>query len=130
MAEGFGVYKCNVCGNVVRVNLAGKGDLVCCGQLMELIKPKSKEAEGKEKHLPVVETSPGGVKVKVGSVPHPMEQNHYIVWVEVEVDGCCYEKFFKPGDEPAAEFLLKEGWKVKSVREYCNIHGLWETKMS
>jgi len=130
MADLYGVYRCNVCGNVVRVNLAGAGELVCCGQPMELQRPKAQEAEGKEKHLPMVERTAEGVKVKVGSVPHPMEEKHHIVWVEVEVDGCCYEKFFRPGDEPSAEFLLKEGWKAKAVREYCNIHGLWETKPS
>ncbi len=129
MAQLYGVYRCNICGNVVRVNLAGVGKLVCCGKPMELISPKAEE-EGKEKHLPVVERTAEGVKVKVGSVPHPMEEKHYIVWVEAEVDGCCLQKFLQPGDEPAAEFLLKGDWKVKAVRGYCNIHGLWETKAS
>jgi len=113
---------------VVRVNLAGVGKLICCGQPMEPLSPKFEE-EGKEKHLPVVEHTPEGLKVKVGSIPHPMEEKHYIVWVEAEVDGCYLQKFLQPGDEPAAEFLLKEDWKVKGVRGYCNIHGLWETKI-
>ncbi len=128
MAQRFGVYKCNVCGNVVRVNLAGVGNLVCCGQPMVLITPKTEE-QGYEKHLPLVEKTPEGVKVKVGSVPHPMEPTHYIVWVEVEVDGYCLQKFFKPGEEPQVEFLIGSGKEIKAVREYCNLHGLWETKM-
>lgn len=128
MAERFGVYKCNVCGNVVRVNLAGVGNLVCCGQPMVLQKPKAEE-EGKEKHLPVVERTEKGVKVKVGSVPHPMEPNHYIVWVEVEVDGNCLERFFKPGEAPEAEFLLDPGARITAIREYCNVHGFWEAKL-
>lgn len=128
MAELYGVYKCNVCGNVVRVNLAGGGNLICCGQPMVLQRPKTEE-QGKEKHLPVLERTSEGVKVKVGEVPHPMEKDHYIVWLEVEVDGCCYQKFFKPGDDPSAEFLLKPEWKPKAVREYCNIHGFWERKL-
>ena len=128
MAELYGVYKCNVCGNVVKVNLAGGGNLFCCGQPMVLQRPKTAE-EGKQKHLPVLERTPEGVKVKVGSVPHPMEKDHYIVWLEVEVDGCCYQRFFKPGDEPSAEFLLKSEWQPKVVREYCNVHGLWEQRL-
>lgn len=127
MAERFGVYKCNVCGNVVRVNLAGVGNLVCCGQPMVLQRPKTEE-EGKEKHLPVVEKTEKGVKVKVGSVPHPMEPNHYIVWAEVEVDGNCLQRFFKPGEAPEVEFLLDPGAKITAVREYCNVHGFWEAK--
>ena len=126
MAELYGVYKCNVCGNVVRVNLAGGGNLVCCGQPMILARPKSAE-EGKEKHLPVVEKTPDGIRVKVGSVNHPMEQNHWIVWVEVETEGGYQQKFLKVGEEPVAEFFLKEEPKV--VRAYCNVHGLWEYRL-
>ena len=128
MVERFGVYKCNICGNVVRVNLAGVGNLVCCGQPMVLQRPKVQE-EGHEKHLPVVEETPQGVRVKVGSVPHPMEANHYVVWVEVEADGHCLQRFFKPGDRPEAEFLLGAGLKPRVVREYCNVHGLWEREL-
>jgi len=128
MAELYGVYKCNVCGNVVRMNLAGGGDLVCCEQPMVLERPKTAE-EGKEKHLPVVEKTTGGIKVKVGEVPHLMEQNHWIVWVEVETDGYCYQRFLKPGEEPTVEFCLKPGEDPKVVKEYCNLHGLWERKL-
>lgn len=128
MAERFAIYKCNICGNVVKVNLAGKGNLVCCGQPMELQKPHTEE-QGYEKHLPVVEQEGETLKVKVGSVPHPMEPSHYIVWVEVELDGYCLQKFFNPGENPEAEFCVRGSGKVKAVREYCNLHGLWERRL-
>ena len=126
MAELYGVYKCNVCGNVVRVSLAGKGNLVCCGQPMVLQRPKGAE-EGKEKHLPVIERTSQGVRVKVGSIPHPMEREHWIAWVEVETDGSYHQRFFKAGDEPSAEFVIEGEPRV--IRAYCNIHGLWEQKV-
>ncbi len=129
MAELYGVYKCNVCGNVVRVNLAGGGNLFCCGQPMVLQRPKD-SGEGEQKHLPVVERAAEGLKVTVGEVPHVMEQNHWIVWVEVETaDGYCYQRFLKPGEEPVVEFRLSSGEEPKVVREYCNLHGLWERKL-
>jgi len=79
------VYRCNVCGNIVEVLHAGKGELVCCGQPMELLREKTADV-GKEKHVPVVETTDSGIKVRVGDVPHPMEEKHYIEWVEVITD--------------------------------------------
>ena len=122
MTEVLQVYKCMVCGNVVEVLHAGRGQLVCCGQPMRLMEIK-KEEEGKEKHLPVVEVS-DVVNVKIGSIPHPMEENHYIEWIEVVTeDGVC-RKQLKPGDVAEADFRVE---KVKSVRAYCNVHGLWET---
>lgn len=123
MVERSQVYKCNVCGNVVEVLNAGGGQLVCCGQPMELMAEKTQD-EGFEKHVPVIENTALGIKVKVGSVPHPMEASHYIQWVEVLVDGVSYKKFLKPGDAPEAEFPVK-GEKI-TAREYCNIHGLWK----
>ncbi|NIP40037.1 MAG: desulfoferrodoxin [Candidatus Aenigmarchaeota archaeon] len=117
------VYKCNVCGNVVEVLHAGVGELVCCGQPMELLKEKT-EDEGKEKHVPVIEKTETGVKVKVGSVPHPMEENHYIEWIEIIGDGRVYRKFLKPGENPEAEFEVTAA-KIEA-REFCNVHGLWK----
>jgi len=128
MAERYGVYRCNVCGNVVRVNLAGKGELVCCGQPMELLRPQAEE-QGGEKHLPLVERTPQGIRVRVGSVAHPMEQAHHISWVEVDADGCRCERFLEPGDEPVVEFLLRPEWQPRAVRAYCNVHGLWERRI-
>lgn len=119
------VYKCNVCGNIVEVVHAGVGTLVCCGQPMQLVEEKTADV-GKEKHVPVVEQTSTGIRVSVGSVPHPMEEKHYIEWVEVLVNGGVYRKFLKPGDKPEAEFQVKTEGKVEA-REYCNIHGLWRT---
>lgn len=118
------VYKCNVCGNIVEVLHAGVGELVCCGQKMELLKEKTEDV-GQEKHVPVIEKTDKGVKVKVGSVPHPMEESHYIEWIEIIADGKNYRKFLKPGDAPEAEFCI-EADKIEA-REYCNIHGLWKS---
>ncbi len=90
---------------------------------MELLKEKT-EDEGQEKHVPVVEKTENGVKVKVGSVPHPMEEKHYIEWIEVIADGKAYRKFLKPGDAPEAEFCVAAE-KIEA-REFCNVHGLWK----
>lgn len=117
------IYKCNICGNIVEVLHTGKGQLVCCGQPMELLQEKTEE-EGQEKHVPVIEKTETGIKVKVGSVPHPMEESHYIEWIEIIADGRVYRKFLKPDDEPKAEFEIKAE-KIEA-REYCNIHGLWK----
>ena len=114
------VYKCNVCGNIVELLHAGGGELVCCGQPMELLKEKNQD-EGLEKHVPVIEKTENGVIVKVGSVPHPMEEKHYIEWIEIIVDGRSYKKFLD--DKPEAEFCV-QGDNI-SARIYCNIHGFW-----
>jgi superoxide reductase len=118
------IYKCNVCGNIVEVLYAGAGQLVCCGQPMELLKEKTEDI-GQEKHVPVIEKSGTRVRVKVGSVPHPMEEKHYIEWIEIIADGRSYRKFLKPGSKPEAEFEIRVE-KIE-VREYCNIHGLWKS---
>jgi len=118
------VYKCNICGNIVEMLHEGVGELVCCGQPMELKVEQTKENEGEEKHVPVIEKTETGIKVKIGSVPHPMEAAHHIEWIEVLADGESYKKFLKPTDEPVAEFPLKAD--KLTAREYCNIHGLWK----
>ena len=124
MTELNQVYKCEVCGNTVTVVHTGAGELVCCGQPMKLQTENTVDA-AREKHLPVIEKSGNGVKVKIGSVPHPMEKKHYIEWIEIIADGKSCKKFLKPGEEPAAEF----GIEAKNIiaREYCNLHGLWKT---
>ena len=121
----MGMYKCNVCGNVVSMVVTGVGTLVCCGQDMEFLKPKTIAEEGKEKHVPVIEKSSKGVKVKVGSVPHPMEDKHWIVAVELMKGGKkvgCARLY--PGDAPEAEFAVEHSDDLVA-REYCNVHGLW-----
>jgi superoxide reductase len=123
MAEQLQVYKCEACGNIVEVLHGGEGELVCCGKPMVLIKENTVDA-AKEKHVPVIEKVEGGYKVKVGSVPHPMEEKHYIEWVELVADGKAYRQFLKPGQAPEAIFKIDPA-KV-TAREYCNLHGLWK----
>jgi len=126
------IYKCNVCGNIVEVLHTGEGELVCCGQSMELQKEKNQD-EGLEKHIPVIEKLPAnvckdtdGVKVKVGENPHPMTEEHYIEWIEIKTsNGKVGKKFLKPQDTPEAEFNLRA--EIQEARAYCNIHGLWKS---
>jgi len=126
------IYKCNICGNIVEVLHAGQGTLICCGQPMELQQEKNKD-EGLEKHVPIIEDLPStscevkdGVKIKIGSVEHPMEDNHYIEWIEVIAqDGKIGKKFLKPGDKPESDFYTRK--QVVGARAYCNIHGLWKS---
>ena len=125
MAERLGVCKCRVCGNMVEVVRSGEGGLVCCGKPMESLAAKTAD-QGKEKHVPVIERVNGGVKVKVGSIPHPMEEKHYIEWIEVLLDGKSYRQFLRPGQAPEAVFDLAAG--NVAAREFCNLHGLWEVK--
>ena len=119
------VYRCNICGNIVEVLNVGGGALVCCGQEMELLEEKNKE-EGMEKHVPIIEKTENGVRVKVGSVEHPMTKEHYIQWIEIIADGRIYRKFLKPEMKPEAEFCVKAD--KTEAREYCNIHGLWKSQ--
>lgn len=117
------VYKCNLCGNIVEVVHVGAGELVCCGQAMELLVEKTQD-EGNEKHVPVVEKTDKGYRVKVGSVAHPMQKAHFIEWIELLADGKSYRKYLRPGKVAEAEFCVQAD-KVE-VREYCNLHGLWK----
>jgi superoxide reductase len=124
MTEKGQVYKCEVCGNMVEMIHEGAGELVCCGQPMTLIKEGTVDA-ALEKHVPVVEKTDAGFLVKVGEVAHPMEDKHYIEWVQVIADdGRTYRRFLKPGDKPEAEFCIDA--KEVTAREYCNLHGLWK----
>lgn len=123
MAEKLQVYKCNLCGNIVEVLHGGDGELVCCGKPMQLMKENTTDAV-KEKHVPVIEKIDGGYKVKIGSVAHPMEEKHYIEWIELLADGKAYRQFLKPRDKPEAVFNVKASSVI--AREYCNLHGLWK----
>jgi superoxide reductase len=123
MTKKLEIYKCMVCGNIVEVLHTGAGELVCCGQPMENLAEKTAD-QGKEKHVPVIEKIDSGYKVKVGSIPHPMEEKHYIEWIEILADGMAYRKFLNPGDAPEAIFNLKAN--TVTAREHCNIHGLWK----
>ena len=123
MAERLEIYKCEVCGNIVEVLHGGDGELVCCGQPMKRFVENTVDA-AKEKHVPVIEKVEGGVKVKVGDVAHPMEEKHYIEWVEIIADGKAYRQFLNPGEAPEATFNV-EASQI-TAREYCNLHGLWK----
>ena len=126
MVETMQVYKCMVCGNMVEVLKVGGGTLSCCGQPMKLFKENTVEA-AVEKHVPVVEIVGNDVHVKVGSVEHPMTNEHYIEWIEVCTEDKVYRKHLQPGEVPEASFTIEGGLEaIKTVREYCNLHGLWK----
>ena len=122
MTELNQVYKCNVCGNIVEVLHTGAGQLVCCNKPMELLKENSVDAS-KEKHVPVIEKAGNKVTIKVGSVDHPMEEEHYIEWVEVLAGDKVYRKYLRPGEKPVAEFEIQA--EDILARGYCNLHGFW-----
>jgi superoxide reductase len=126
MIEKKQVYKCSVCGNIVESLWDGEPEIVCCGKPMSKLIANTVDA-AKEKHVPVIVRNGNKVTVKVGSVPHPMEPKHYILFVEVLAGSKVYRHDFKPGDKVAeATFLIEETDLV--AREYCNLHGLWASK--
>jgi superoxide reductase len=125
MTKLFEVYKCEVCGNMTKVVHASGGTMVCCDKPMTLQQEKTSDP-GKEKHVPVVEKSAKGIIVKIGSVPHPMEEKHYIEWIEVRAGNNVYVKGLLPGEKPEAEFCVADTG-VKA-RAYCNVHGLWTNR--
>ncbi|MBW6451961.1 MAG: desulfoferrodoxin [DPANN group archaeon] len=126
MAEENGIYKCGICGNVVSVIEAFGGELVCCGESMTLFEEKTND-EGLEKHVPVITKTDKGILVKVGSVLHPMEDNHYIELIQLFLKGSLLmEKRLKSGDLPQAEFCCLESSEDVFVRALCNKHGLWK----
>lgn len=122
MAQRSEIYVCEMCGNIVEVLEGGDGDLVCCGQEMTLKKENSVDA-AKEKHVPALTISEKQVSVQIGSTIHPMEEKHYIMWIEMIEGNTVQRKYLKPGEEPKAVFCRNGG--PFTVREYCNIHGLW-----
>ena len=124
MVEKLQVYRCKVCGNIVQVLHAGGGTLVCCGEDMTLLQENTVEAS-KEKHIPVIEKKGDVVVVKLGSVPHPMEEKHYIEWIELLADGISYFQHLKPGMMPEATFTVKAEHVM--ARAYCNLPGLWRS---
>lgn len=122
MANRLEVYRCALCGNIVEVVHGSVGTLVCCGQDMNLLTENTTDA-ATEKHVPVIEVTGNTVKVQVGSVAHPMQDEHYIEWIELVADGKSYTQFLNPGDKPEATFEVSA--TNFSVREYCNLHGHW-----
>jgi superoxide reductase len=123
VANQFEVYKCLHCGIIATIAHEGGGKMICCGEPMHLMKEGSSDG-AKEKHVPIIEKTLNGYKVKVGSVAHPMEADHWIEWIELLADGKSYRQFLKPGQAPEAEFNIKAA-KI-TAREYCNKHGHWK----
>ena len=124
MIEQLAIYKCEVCGIIVEVLDVGGGELYCCNQEMRLMEVQTADP-ATEKHVPFVEQVDGGIKVRVGqNAAHPMEEKHFIEWIEVHADGKACRQSFKPGDTPEATFACDCADAV--VREYCNVHGLWK----
>ncbi len=126
MAQMNEIYKCNECGNLFEVIRPGTGKPACCGKPMELLNEKT-EDEGKEKHVPVIEKIDGDnrVRIKIGSVPHPMEKGHYIEWIEIITGDRVLRKYLKAGEKPEKEFTIRAG--TFTAREHCNVHGLWKS---
>ncbi len=125
MVKNLEIYKCEHCGNIVEVVHGGNGELVCCGVPMKLVTENTVDA-AKEKHVPVIEKTADGYKVTVGSVLHPMEEKHYIEWIELIADGKAYRQFLTPGGTPEAYFNITAN--TVTAREYCNLHGLWKSE--
>ena len=117
------IYRCPVCGNIVEVLNAGAGELVCCGKPMILLKENTTDA-AQEKHVPAVEKTSNGYHVRVGSVEHPMLNEHYIQWIELLTPKSVLRCELKPGCKPEATFFTNE--ECLCAREYCNLHGLWK----
>ena len=125
MAKFKGIYKCEICGNIVEVIHEGQGVLVCCGEEMKIMKEKIEDSSI-EKHVPYIEKTKKGFLVKVGkNQDHPMQDKHYIEWIQIIADGKLYRTFLEPGNKPQAEFEINA--KQISAREYCNVHGLWKS---
>ena len=124
MTKQLEIYKCELCGNIVEVLHSGAGELVCCGQPMKLLVENTVDA-AREKHVPVIEKIDGGFRVKLGSIPHPMEEKHYIEWIELVAGNQVFRQFLQPGDAPEASFQTTA--KDVSARAYCNLHGLWRS---
>ena len=125
MTEIKQIYKCEICGNIVEVLHEGAGELVCCNQPMKLQLENTVDASN-EKHIPVIEKDEQGVIVKVGSIAHPMDEDHYIEFIEISTEKGSSKKFLNPGELAQAMFPVKTN-NVKA-RAYCNLHGLWKSE--
>jgi len=126
MLERGQIFRCNTCGNMFELIMVGGGTPTCCGSDLELLSDDPKDV-GAEKHIPIIEKTGSGVKVKVGKVPHPMEEKHYIAWIEIITDKGTQRVYLKPGDLPEAEFMVDDISNIKA-KEYCIIHGLWRSE--
>lgn len=125
MTELNQIYRCPVCGNIVEIASPGAGTLICCGQPMERLKENSKDA-AVEKHVPVIKKTDAGYEVTVGSIEHPMSEEHHIEWIELVTEDGIMRRYLKPGEKPSASF--KTDAKKVAAREYCNLHRLWKAE--
>ena len=126
MTKKLELYKCEICGNIVEIVLAGEGELVCCGQPMNLLEEQSMQDEMlQEKHVPVIKMEEDNIEIRVGSIQHPMTEEHYIQFIEAYSKDKRYvkRKYLFPNEEPVLK--LKCNCKDTIARELCNIHGLW-----
>lgn len=125
MAELNQIYKCEICGNIAMIVHAEAPNIVCCGQEMKKLEEKTAEQEGKEKHVPMIEIDQEKVTVRVGTIPHPMEEKHWIQFIQLLRDGkvVAYKQLL-PGEQPEATFIIRNTNNLVA-RELCNIHGLW-----
>lgn len=119
-------YRCDHCGNILTFVHSAGIPVVCCGQEMTELVPGTTDA-AQEKHVPVAEIQGNAVHVKVGSVPHPMLEEHFIQWIALETNNGSQLKYLNPGEQPEVDFALADGEKVEAVYEYCNLHGLWKS---
>lgn len=120
-------FKCAHCGNIIAF-VKDKGvPVMCCGEKMQELIPGTVEAS-REKHIPVVEQKGIAVTVTVGSVPHPMAEDHYIEWISIQTKNGNQRHEFRPGDAPVAHFALVEGDALEVAFAYCNLHGLWKAE--
>lgn len=117
-------YRCELCGNMVALLKSGGGTLTCCGQSMTKLVANTTDA-AQEKHVPVVSHEDGKLRVQVGSVLHPMAEEHHIEWIALESGDRLEIAYLKPGEQPVAEFADAESG---TVYEYCNLHGLWKAE--
>jgi len=116
-------YQCKDCGNIAILDNPNG----CCVSGWKEMTPNTTDASG-EKHVPVIETEGKTVKVTVGTVEHPMLEVHYIMWILLETNLGYQKKDLRPGEKPAAQFVLAEGEAPVAAYEYCNLHGLWKAE--
>ncbi|OQY02394.1 MAG: desulfoferrodoxin [Desulfobacteraceae bacterium 4572_130] len=124
MTQKNEVYKCKVCGNIVEILHQGKGTLKCCGASMSLLTENTVDA-AQEKHVPKIEKIDGGVKISVGEIAHPMEEKHYIEWIEIIAGEKTSKQFLKSNQDPEAVFFTDDS--NVTARAYCNLHGHWKS---
>ena len=122
------LYVCSHCRNIAEMVYDTDIALYCCGDKMQELVPNTVEASG-EKHIPAVKVGDGVVEVNVGSVDHPMEEIHWIEWVQLVTDKGMHRRFLKPGEAPNVSFRLEDE-KPLAVYAYCNLHGLWKTELN